>query len=290
MATTGMATTKDGTIFRSVRTRGLLLYAMRQAGLIESPARWLAGVKYHPRDCRGLGIGTSVWYCDDPNDDDLDAGAECVAWVEQFAFDIQDALTDSTLARNEDEMRMLLESRYTEMISWAFAATLVGLNSQFNAASGLTLPTQAHAPDGGFPAATPIAKAMAILENDLAKTLHGAEGMIHLSPGLLYQAANGGGLILDDGTYRTPSGHTVVGDAGYYRAAAPTGQATSTANTSDWAYASGPIEYQATPFNIKGEMPEAFVTISDNRVNLYSQEHGIFLFDPCAVTAVLVSY
>lgn len=286
MATTGMATVKTNTIPRTVRTRGELLFAMSDAGLPEG--RWLAGVKFQPRDCRPLGLGVSTWYC--VGDDTQSAGADCVAFIEQQAFDINDALRDVTMGLTGDELRDLLEQRHNEMLSWAFAATLTGQNAQFEAATPtISFVDSAHAPDAGY-TGVPITKAIAILENDLAETLHGAQGIIHMAPGLLHQAFAGGGLIVNGADIETITGTKVVGDAGYYGAGPPTGQAVNTPGTNDWVYASGPIEFQATPLKMIGDNPNDYTLIRTNKVERMAQSWGIFLFDPCTVTAVLATY
>ena len=283
MASTGMAAAKNGTIARSIRTRAMLLFEMSQAGLEAN--RWAAGVKFQPRDCRPLTLGKSVWYCD--GTDDLAAGTDCVAFVEQYAFSIEDALRDTTMGAQVTDIRELLRARYDEMLSWAFASTLVGLNSGFD---GLTLPSTAHAPDGGYGAGTAMVKALAILENELADTLHGAVGMIHMSPGALLVANAGGALEVSGSEVRTPTGHRVVADAGYFKAAAPSGQSGSTANTSEWIYASGPIQYEASAYTVLGDDSNMGLDPFHNKVELQSQSQGIFIFDPCAVTAVLATY
>lgn len=288
MGSTGMAAKKNGTIARTVRTRATLLSAMSDAGLENEPGiRWLAGVKFEPRDCSGLTIGESVWYC--TGTDDTPPTNQCVPWLEQQAFNIFDGLRDSTLGRTVDDIEELLRLRHEEMLSYAFGYALTG-QATFG---GLTFPTQAHGPDGvGFAAAAPIGQVVAQLENDLAKTMHGAEGIIHMAPGMLIKAATGGtGIVEDsDGMYRTPLGTKVVADAGYYRAAAPTGQSASTANTTEWVYASGPIAYMATPQSFIGDAPNAFTNISKNALHRHTESWGLFLFDPCAVAAQLASY
>lgn len=286
MATTGMAAKKDGTIVRSIRTRATLLSAMRPAGLEAN--RWLAGVKFQPRDCRPLGIGAATWFC--VGDDNQPAGADCVPFIEQQAFDINDALRDVTMGLTGAEMADLLERRHAEMLSWAFAATLTGQNAEFEAVTpAISFVDTAHATDGGF-TGVPILKALAFLENDLAETLHGAQGIIHMAPGLLAQAFAGGGLILDGDDVRTITGNLVVGDAGYYGAGPPSGQSASTPGTNDWVYASGPIEYESTGLNFIGDSPNDYTRIATNKIERLTQSFGIFLFDPCAVSAVLATY
>lgn len=292
MASTGMAAKKDGTIARSIRTSASLLSAMSSAGLENSPGiRWLGGVKYQPRDCTGLVVGESVWYC--TGDDVVPTSQQCVAYIEQQAFDIFDGLRDSTFGYMVTDIDELLRLRHEEQLSWAFGQAITGQTTF----SGMTFASQAHAPDGGFTAAAPIGQVIAQLENDLAKTMHGAVGMIHMSPGMLIKANTGGaGIVEDDDVedvYRTPLGTLVVADAGYYRAAPPAAgsPAASVANTSEWVYASGPVVYEATGLEMIGDdQLTQYVNIAKNVVHRHAQSWGIFLFDPCAVTAQLASY
>jgi hypothetical protein len=146
-----------------------------------------------------------------------------------------------------------------------------------------------------------------VLEDDLARTLRGQTGMIHMPPGLLGQACESYDLEMGvDGQYRTPLGHVVVADAGYVDALAPGNNAASAAST-EWVYASGPVLYRKsgirmvdggnigstmTDYTGREDLRSADYTGFHTRNDMvrYADVFGIFQFDPAPVTACLASY
>lgn len=279
MASTGYADVRVGWIPRTMRPRALLLDSIEQTEL----GRFELGIKFQPRSCTPLTIDDPVWCATET----LGAPATCEPYVEQFPFHLIDGLTDSTLGLTGVELEDLLTTREREMKSWAFARTLIGSSTY----AGLTLANQAHAPDGGYTAGVSFLKGLQILENELADNLHNAAGLIHVSPGLLAAATAGGGLVVADSEVYTVSGHRVIGDAGYFKAAPPTGQAASTPNTSEWIYASGPVQYDLSEEDpLDDPSFNSYTDIGTNTVTRFEQSWGIMIFDPCAVTAVLVNY
>lgn len=298
-----MAIVKEGGVPRRLRADGLLLNAIPQFDATvatqgseqSNPYRWLDGVRFQPRPCRGIQI-LSLLPCVDQTFDIT--GTDCQAYVLQMPFELLDTLNGSPLQLTMEDLDLLLNERADMMKSWAFAKALIG---PVITAGTLTLAATAHAPVGQpfNSAAIPVNRAIAVLENELARTLFGAAGMIHMSPGLLHLAQSAGGLDEvenDDGTeagyYETANGTRVVSDAGYVDAQKPQTGAVSdqTVGTDDWIYASGPVEYQYYDAGFIGNDTTESTDIAHNKLRRYRSATGMLIFDPCPVTAVLASY
>lgn len=246
--------------------------------------RWLNGVKFEPWPCRGLSTVAAV----ECTTEDLAAiTAECEAAVTQTPFQIIDSLKASTLEWSVEAVDAMLGARAQIMISAAFAAELIS----GAASSGMSLSSEAHAPDDiAFGAAAkPVWEVMAALENELAQNMPGQRGLIHIPPGLLSTATMAYGLQMNaDGVFETPNGNIVISDAGYYQPTQPTGQPAPAAGT-DWIYASGPVWWQATDMIGLGVGSETYV-FNRNTINRWISGYGIVVFDPCPVTAALATY
>lgn len=293
-----MAIVLGNGISRELRNRGLLLQAISkfdasvpvQGSERVNPLRWTDGVLFQPRPCRPLKVidremcGTDEAF--------VSAGTDCLPYKTQQAFQILDVLKGSPLQLTESDLDRLLVERAEEMESWAFASELL---SGAGSASGYSLSSTAHAANGTTfgGAAKSILVALAMLENDLANTLHGVEGMIHMSPGLMLLASSTGD-VLDfddvDMVWRTANGTVVVSDPGYLNAPAPTGQAASTPGTNEWIYASGPVEYQATEASLIAETFTETFDFRHNNFTRWMDRTGIVIFDDCPVSAVLAAY
>lgn len=252
----------------------------------DNPKRWLAGVRWPQLVCGSL-TATSVVPCSD-GDQSATLVEQCVEWGSQLPFRLSDGVKASTLDFTLDELAEMSRELYDRAVSASFAAELIsGIGS-----GGSSLSSEATAPDGAAfgSAATPIWNALAILEEEIADRLHGDVGYIHLPPGLLAQAVSTYGLMLVDGHWETPAGNVVISDAGYVSPVEPDGEAGSDP-AEDWVYASGPIFYQRTDGELVGSGSET-VNFADghNRIDQFINGHGILVFDPCPVTAVLVSY
>lgn len=266
--------------------RGLLL---DQIETFETDGnRWtLEGVTWQPRVC-GRGFEVVRQYSTACADDDHadDPIPDCEDWVEQSAFTFKDRLTGSNLELEPGELAAELAARWREMISWTFANTLA------SQVTGLkTLPSEATAPTG-IPfgtAATPLYNALANIESEFAERMFSRSGVIFLPPGLIGNAMDTYGVEWRDGRYRTPVGNIVVVDPGFYGADAPTGQSASS-TAEEWIYASGPVYYQTTAVRLDEVRAVGVGTRDRNIINAFGDSFGIFVFDPCPTTAVLVSY
>ena len=121
-------------------------------------------------------------------------------------------------------------------------------------------------------------EAVAAVEEGLATYWHDAVGMIHVSPGVLFEISPH--LEFADNRFYTPSGHIVVADAGYSGSAA---SGTTTSGIS-WVYGSSPVHYKYFTPNWSGEWWENFDFRRDEyRVRIDGV--GIAIFEPCSVVA-----
>lgn len=296
----------EGGVRRRMREDGLLLNAIEkfdasvatQGSELANAQRWLDGVRFQPRPCRGIQI-LQLLPCIGETFDST--GTDCQPYVLQEPFELIDTLNGSPLQLTMSDLDMLLNERAEQMLSWAFAKALVG---PVVTSGTFTLASTAHAPVGTpfTSGALPINRAIAVLENELGRTLFGAEGMIHMSPGMAHLANAGGGLDEvenDDGSeagyWETPNGTRVVSDAGYVDAQKPQSVASSdqTVGTDEWIYASGPVVYQHYDPGFIGNDTLAESTdfrLLATKLRRWRQQMGILLFDPCPVTAVLASY
>lgn len=269
--------------------RGLLLDQIPEFDMPGPVAdRWVAeGVSWQPRIC-GRDMETfrvAASACEDDFFED-DPIRECVAYVEQSAFTVKDRLAGSNLDLERDELERLMAARFAEMTSYVFADTLVS-----RVPGVKTLPSEATAPDGiAFgSAATPLYNALANIEAELGDRQYGQSGLIFLTPGLLANAINTYGVEWRDGAYRTPIGNRVISDPGFHDADAPTGRTASGAGE-EWVYAAGQVSYRSSvPKFFQARMGRPGST-DRNQIVGFVDSFGILVFDPCPVTAVLVTY
>lgn len=271
--------------------RGRLIDAaseLPQAGPGDTGLKWLGGVTWNPHPCRAL-LTTAIDPCSPaslestPND--------CEAVVTQLAFQFYEVLRGSVLEYDRAALEAMLDERGDLLSSWALAMELAGANAS---GSGYSLKTKAHAPAlrAFGTAAVPVREGLAYLVDDLGRTLRGGKGVIHMPPGIA-EFANGDQILEQgDSGLRTKLGHDVVADAGYVDMPAPTGEAASAAGA-EWVYASGPVWYRMSArdfvFNGDGADNQAFDMVQDRLTQILSRK-AILVFDPCPVTAILVSY
>lgn len=261
------------------RDRGLLLDTIPEIpdSAFDSPSDiariWMEGVTWAPWGTDGLDTLEST--CASTYNK---TSGEVPDYVTQPAFLLYDSLACSTLGLSFATLAGRVRRNLEVMASAAFAAEL-----ETGAVSG------GHAlVDGSTINATAaeLHRALHDLEQHLADTLHGATGMIHLTPGLLAIAP---GIAWRDGAYRTRTGHVVVGDAGHSGTPGPTGQSDASASQS-WVYATGPVFYRQGP--IKGltgiEEGNSEIYIPTNTNRPLGETFGVVVFDPDTVGAALV--
>jgi hypothetical protein len=205
----------------------------------------------------------------------------------QPAFLIWDALKCTTLSSAPEWLRSRVVQNMDTYVSAAFASEL----STAAASGGLSIAGDAtYTPVVPNALPLPLGRALANLEDHLGDTLHGAIGMIHLTPGLLTLAVGEGYVEWRDGQYRTPTGHVVVGDAGFDGSATPFGQ--SAADTGQaWIYATSMVWYAVSQINttelLADGVQDTDITVNKNRP--IAKRYGLVTWDPAATGAALVS-
>lgn len=249
--------------------------------------RWLGhGLSFLQRPCRGGYISNTDACVDTDPTTDVVVAVDCDDWIEQRPFRIYDVMDVSSFDWNILDVETMLTERMRYIQSALFAKELIdGVGS-----TGFSLSATATAPtDVAFGSATALVRAMAVLENELALRLMGRQGVIHMTPGMLLQAAGPCTLTQGPGgVWTTPNGTIVVADPGYVNALGPTGNTGSAAGT-DWIYGTGEVFYASTTPELLGTLTQSF-TMSRNQVRRFIEGYGILAFEACPVTAVLANY
>ena len=244
--------------------------------------RWMNGVTFVPRAC---GTGEDIFAgpfdpCIAPatntSQDPIDGFEDAVTFLPFLA---EVGYKCSALSVDFDTL-----SDYVKNIVDVGTSRALGLQAMEGAYVTTNESLRTAASDAAITGAPlNVGNAMSGLEDWLATTLLGAEGMIHLTPGLFAQVA--GDLITDGNRYRTHTGHIVVADAGY-RGPAPDGAVTAGVS---YAYASGPVWYEAETINIRGADWQQFNYVHDDVIIRWDVV-GLVAFEPCTVAAVQVDY
>lgn len=275
----------------STRTRATLLASI---GEIPSESlsddefeRWVNGVSFAPNPVRDPKFGTTLDPCL-PASFTADAYG-CPMPIDALPFQAYEGLTAPTLSMTDEQLIAKVQARKANWLSWAFAKQLMsgsatgGSNNLSTGAAG-TPPTGAAY--GSL--ATPLYNAVSILEAHLAEKIHNAEGIIHMSPGMLTMAVDECSLIRDGDRFYTQLGNLVIADAGYVTPPPPLAQAAAGVGE-DWVYASGPVFYRSLEVERIGDTWQR-VNITRNSRTTWTEVYGILALDLEPVTAVLASY
>lgn len=259
------------------RTRARLLDVARDLPPVE---RWTPGVEWTPwpgLDTQGAAVDCDTVFDKEPR--------EFGALDEQPAFVLYDSLICSTLGLQLSTIGRLLNENLDPdgFLSATLAAELESgaLSGGASLASAAAVVTSA---------ASSLPLAFALLEDHLASVLHGGLGVIHLTPGL-YAIAVALGLV-DPATSLTPTGHTVIGDAGHTGAVTPSdGEAAGEGEK--WIYATGDVWYATS--GVKGILTTeggdgGAVYVPQNKNRPLAERYAILVFDQNLVGAALVDY
>ena len=262
------------------RTRGVLTSAAQDIPQ-DDQGRWRLGVKWQPW---GTGfISTVAADCDTVYNK---TARTLPSVVTQPAFWLYDSITCSTLGYSFD----LLAGRVSRSMEVYTSAALAAELETGTASGGVGLVGDAtYQPTVAAAGGRPLARALNDLEQHLADALHGAVGMIHLTPGLLGIAVGEGLVEWRDGQYRTASDHVVVGDAGHSGTATPYGQSAGSVN-SPWIYATSMVAYAVSETQFAGNPEgnsEVYIGHNDNRP--LAERFGLLVFDPNTIGAARVS-
>lgn len=266
------------------RGRGLLIDAMRP---IPPEALTRNGTSRMP-----LGVTWLPWGCGNVSTDASDCAVvydlsarELPDVALQPAFLIWDALKCSTLSSEPEWLRQRVVDNLSVYTSAAFASELQGAA----ASGGIGLVGNVtYAPTVVSATAVSLRNAFLGLEGALADKLHGGMGVIHLTPGLLTLASADDLVYWADGQYWTPTGHCVVGDAGFTGATPYDESAAGEGET--WIYATSMIHYAVSAINstevLTDDQHDTKILKNLNRP--IAQRYGIMAWDPCATSAILV--
>lgn len=125
--------------------------------------------------------------------------------------------------------------------------------------------------------------------DEIVKDFSDTAFTIHCTPGALTLLTEHYDLLWDGMCYRTPTGHAVVGDAGYdctQDINDPAGGADLTvAATGQWVFATLPVHAWVGPERMLGT-PEGRIVQSENRRYNFLVRDAVVAFDPSVVVAV----
>jgi hypothetical protein len=198
----------------------------------------------------------------------------------QRPFKLVDALKCSSFSMDLAEMDARLLNRMAVQTSKMLTEELItgwasGGMSFVDSATVLTAPTF-------FLLNENVTAVAAILEQHLADTLHGAEGIVYVPPAFLASAIYAGWVHFHENEFMTATGHRVVADAGHSGLLGPTAPAPG----EFWFYASGPVQYHVTDPMLLGDTLDQMFDREINLLERISEAMGIVVFDPCTVAAV----
>lgn len=220
---------------------------------------------------------------------------EVPAILDQPAFAMWDALKCSTLSSETGWLSARVQRNLTVYASAAMASEL----ATAAASGGLPISGANPYPGVGGEDYTPtiinataqsIRISMYELETHLASVLHGGEGMIHVSSGLLSLLAADELVAWDGRVYRTHTGHVVVGDPGWTGQYTPLGSSAASTNE-EWMYATAPVWYALTAI----ENPDVLTDdphhtdLLKNLNQPVARRWGLVTWDPSATGAIKVT-
>jgi hypothetical protein len=244
-------------------------------------ARWLNGVNFTPIGCEPLKRIAN---------DCLPDSKELEGFDDEVSFDafvIYDGRECSTLSGQN--IQGYVDLRLSAFSSAQVAEELmVGGARVYAGGSPRVNPSLQTAAALVGTAATAAFDGLYAIENALADVLNGGVGVIHVTPGLLTVLAAGGGLQFVNGRYQTPTGHFVIGDAGY-TGAAPTAFGGGGDADDRWIYGSGLVSWMATEAMPVGTFQHERMDFTRNIDVVIAERAAIFMFDPCAVVATRVN-
>lgn len=235
-----------------------------------------AGVKFPVFGCGTL-TSAEILPCEDADEwepaEDIDEDG-CASFD---AFVIEVAEVGTTLDYTIDDLRARHDARVAIQTSAALTAGLLG-KGPMNLSTAADVATS----DPGLP---PLI-ALELIEERLAASLYGGAGIIHVTPAGLVAIAEH--LERDGNLWRTPTGHVVVGDAGFTDLA-PEGETSGAGE--GWMYGSGPVQVAiSAPHVDTFGRAESYLDRTTNKMRGWSERAALAIFDPCAVVAAKYVY
>lgn len=247
-----------------------------------NPLRWLAGVKllFGTSECRSIISTLDVDACAEA-DYNVGAEANCISPSAEFLpFRLNDALTGSTLnGHTRDSLAGYLDQGWDVAVSAAFGSRLLDM---------LAVDAVAPTVRAFGTAAVTVETAIAIIEDELAASLSGRRGTIHLSPGAFGLIAES--LVQEGGLYFTRNGTLVVADPGYAAARTPDALgATAATGLLTYIYGTGEIFYQQSPADYVDTNPSQSTDITRNTITRLKSTFGLLAYQSCVIVAVLAT-
>jgi hypothetical protein len=202
----------------------------------------------------------------------------------QPAFLMWDALQCSTLSSTPEWLR----ARVVRNLRVYASAAMAGEFATATASGGLAVTgTNLLTPNIINATAQSIRLSMYHLETHLANVLHGAEGMIHVSSGLLGLLVADDLAMWDGRVYRSATGHVVVGDPGWTGQYTPFGS-TAASGDEEWMYATAPIWYAISEVNTTQILTDdpGDTDLLENMNQPHGYRYGVVTWDPEATGAI----
>ncbi len=255
-----------------VRTAGTLVgEAYPIDAEFEGIDRTALGVVWNAPTCRTILAGGSECTTQSVLPNPVPSG---LTEARQPAFSIWDALQCSSLSRNQDFMRSIIEWRMDAIGSAAIAAELI--SGAASGGAGLNAGTALAAGANAGAAIGLVEEALGALTR-----MGNGLGMVHMNVKHLTAARSSGAVVMDDEGWRTPAGHTVVADAGYPSGTIwGSGPVGLSASTLDWL---SPPQGQLTLAVGQG------MTDSQNIMQHLASKYAVLAFNPCLVVKSAVT-
>lgn len=244
--------------------------------------RWLDGVTWQPQPCGWVSASSADGACV-AHVMDTSLRRTCLDPVVQKPFRVDDAYRASVLVERSQDVPADMDRFWEQSLPAVFASELLS----GAASGGHSLSSTAAAP-GAVPfgsTAVELTSALQVIENHLAAQIGRRRGVIHVPSGLLALAVAAYSLVFRDGRWYTPVGNVVATDAGYSVSVTPVdGGASDAAANEVWVYGSGPVGWAYHLADLGA------VDVERDEVTRWREGYGVWVFDPCPVTAVLVEY
>lgn len=260
--------------------------SQRIQGRGEIVPRWMQGVTFQSVGNEPL-QRVAAALCEAP---DAIEARELGDIISFDAFQVYDAQMGSLICSDLDRIAEDMDQRYPSMVSEQIAAELMsgGVRTQ-SGNDNHSLASAAALITGGPYRPN---DALALLEQAAADFLHGAQGVVHLTPRgfSLLNFFDQGQLIND--RWISGQGHIIVADAGYEGPeplANYTGDNPPLVDADEWWYVSGAVFWALTDFTPLG-LPYERIDYGLNQMTAIEEATATIIFDPGTVVAVPVCY
>lgn len=274
---TGMAAVIEAPPIRR-RPWGLLVQELADLKL-DDTVRWRAGVTFTPWGCDGPNTA-SLQFCIDDDDSPFNADSDSGDCPIFEAFHVYATDSGSALDFDSTVLEGRVETRFGVQVSKGITEHLITGGDDTvspTLASSATVLTAEDGVEADF--------VLSLLEQHLANTLHGGQGIVWVSPAGLAEIKEY--LEREDGHWWTASGHLVVADAGH--SDQPPDGETSDANEG-WAYATGLVSWALGEPKFRNPSGPEALDRARNIIHARRIAEAVVAFVPCAVGAAKFRY